>query len=658
MLIAAGLGGKENLNAIPFPAGMVGDSYRPLRVARVIIRHCPYDIPKTTLPVLGSAVKVDARGIVTVLRAREASVLVPFHVPAKKVRIGKVLSSAYFFLAYGRGYEARPRGEDFDFLDVLYRRTRFQSLLRSGAPLTNPVDFLARLRYKGIRMGRPPSKNVLYSCSTLLSQHLNISTSAWLDTAVEPEDVWNALAPWQQRAVLPVLDMARHMVDAFPRSTTPLEMPGVVVMDRPETFCTPGRFKEYMTLLDRLFPSLQFIVSMGRAYMERLPSSYWEQRLALPEKTETRPAAKLLRLSKKTILLIDVDGTLPNLALMKLSSYHKQKGHPVWLGKRGCFLKDPGQVYASSLFYSSQSERRIQELKDYYGKDLILGGTGADIRTRLPKAIESLRPDYDLYPELGDRAIGFITRGCRFACPFCVVPPKEGKPRQVCDLDTLLEGGRRTKLILLDDNILSHPDADQFLQEMAERCIMVNFTQTLDLRLVNRDRARMLRRIQCSNTRFTRINFHFSLNHNRNLDLLARKYRLFDFKAGDNVEFICMYGYDTTLKEDVERFTFLNGLPGAYVFTQKYLPLRGVPVNKQLDFFGKDPDMLLDQLIGIQFSQNMKSMENYYRWVSRQYAIAYGKLHMGLVETLFRYNQRHLKGEYIATLAGTRKKPV
>jgi hypothetical protein len=136
---------------------------------------------------------------------------------------------------------------------------------------------------------------------------------------------------------------------------------------------------------------------------------------------------------------------------------------------------------------------------------------------------------------------------------------------------------------------------------------------------------------------------------------LARKYRLFDFKPRDNVEFLCMYGFNTTLEEDVDRFKFLRSLPGAYVFMQKYFPIKGGPPPGTLDFFGADPDPLIDKLAGIVFTQNMKSMENYYRWVSRQYAETYGALHMGLVDTIFRYNHRHKKGEYIASLAGTKK---
>lgn len=655
MLITIGLGGEKYLNAVPAPTEVVGEGHRPLRVAHVLARHYPLDIQTRTQPVLGSGVDMDAGGHVVALRTKDLS-LVPSHVPARKLNIGK-RSSAYFFLAYGGGYRPGSEKEDFHFTDPLFRRTRFHSLLMPDTPLTHPADFIARLRYKGLRWGRKPSKNVLHDLCTQLSKQLNVKTDPWPDMDIDPNDAWTTLRPWQQRAVLPILDMARHMMDAFPGSANPLEMPGVVLMDQPETFCTRGRFPAYLTLLDTLFPRIQFIVSMGTTAKKSLSKSLREKHLPIPEGAKPRKKSGTVRLPRETVLLIDVDGRLPNLALMKLSAHYRSNGQTVWLGKNDCFLEGPDRVFASTLFYSPRAERRNERLRRHYGDRLTLGGTGDEIASRLPDAVEALHPDYTLYPELGDRAIGFLTRGCPFDCPFCVVPPKEGGPRQVCDLSMMLEGGRLKKLILLDDNILSHPDADRFLLEMAERRILVNFTQTLDLRLIDRDRARLIRRIRCSNTRFTRRNFHFSLNHNRNLDLAARKYRLFDFKARDNVEFVCMYGYDTTLEEDVERFVLLRSLPGAYVFMQKYLPIRGAPPVETLDFFGSDPDKHIDQLVGIVFTQNMKSMENYYRWVSRRYAETYGRLHMGLVDTIFRYNQRHKKGEYIASLAGTRKGP-
>jgi hypothetical protein len=127
------------------------------------------------------------------------------------------------------------------------------------------------------------------------------------------------------------------------------------------------------------------------------------------------------------------------------------------------------------------------------------------------------------------------------------------------------------------------------------------------------------------------------------------------FTPQDNVEFICMYGFNTTLAEDVARFRFLRSLPGAYVFVQQYQPILGGPPKVSIPFFDENADDLIDELVGIVFTQNMKSMEKYYRWVSKRYAETFGRLHKNLVDTIFKYNDRGRKGEYIATLAGTRK---
>ncbi|MBT3255666.1 MAG: hypothetical protein HN366_04290, partial [Deltaproteobacteria bacterium] len=341
----------------------------------MLARHHPLDIAQSGGTMLGSGVDVDAAGHVVSLRAKDLSVLVPSHIPARKLNIGKK-SSAYLLLAYGGGYRSGPRGEDFEFTDPLFRRTRFHSLLTQDAPLTHPVDFINRLRYKGIRWGRIPSRNVLRALCAQLSKQLDIPTDSWPDVDADMVDAWNTLPPWQQRAVLPILDMARQMMDAFPRSATPLEMPGVVLMDQPETFCPSERFKDYLTLLDKLFPRLQFILSAGAGAMERFPPTFRQQRLPIPYNGIPQTKSRPVRLPRDTILLIDVDGRLPNLALMKLSAHYRSNGQTVWLGKNDCFLEGPDRVYASTLFYSPRSERRNERLRLHYGDRLTLGGTG------------------------------------------------------------------------------------------------------------------------------------------------------------------------------------------------------------------------------------------------------------------------------------------
>jgi hypothetical protein len=224
---------------------------------------------------------------------------------------------------------------------------------------------------------------------------------------------------------------------------------------------------------------------------------------------------------------------------MKLSRCFKEQGRRVVLARREAFAAGVDGVYASAVFSRSLTRDRVDKLRRHYGDSLVVGGSGVDLRMRLPREVEQMPADCSLYPELGDRAIGFLTRGCPFHCPFCVVPLKECANRQVATLDELMTRGRN-KLMLLDDNILAHPNAGDFLGEMASRDLEVNFTQTLDLRLVDEEKAGLLKRVRRSNLRFTRRVFHFSLNDNHCLDNLRRRYELFGFRSKDNAEFICM----------------------------------------------------------------------------------------------------------------------
>jgi hypothetical protein len=113
-----------------------------------------------------------------------------------------------------------------------------------------------------------------------------------------------------------------------------------------------------------------------------------------------------------------------------------------------------------------------------------------------------------------------------------------------------------------------------------------------------------------------------------------------------------MYGFNTTLAEDVERFRFLRSLPGAYVFVQKYQPIIGGPPTTVTGdcFFDENADDLIDQLVRICFTQNMKNMEKYYRWLSKQYLMTFGRLHERLTDTIFKYNNRQQKGIYTAKM--------
>jgi len=558
-----------------------------------------------------------------------------------------------FILAYGDDFIVLRGHDTFDFSDPFFRNRRYHSLFSSSALLTDPIAWLALLSHRS-KYKRLGPLSILHGLCQSAGKHCGLNIDHWLQTPATPEEEWSALPTGLQRPFALLLDAIRHILDAFPNVKNPLDLPGVILLHQPSLWLPNELVPAWLAMLDELLPNMQFVMTLPADKQNLVPEELRQKQLPLP--VVQQPAGKRSAVFKEMdVLLIDVDGRLPNFALMKLSRFFKQQGRDVTLAQGVERCGPAREIHASCIFSTPTSARKVQELREFYGDSLHLGGSGVDIQMRLPAEIEALPPDYELYPKLADRAMGFLTRGCPLHCPFCIVPLKEGPPRQVADLQSLTEDGRRQKLILLDDNFLSLPDADSLLAEMISRNIMVNFTQSLDLRFVDRERAALLRRVNCSNTRFTRSNYHFSLNDCRQLDLVREKYALFNFSIRDNVEFLCMYGFNTTLAEDVARFRFLRSLPGAYVFVQQYQPILGGPPASIEHFFDGRADRLIEELIGILFPQNMKSMEKYYRWVSRKYAETFGKLHMPLVDTLFRYNERYRKGLYIETLAGLKK---
>lgn len=646
-LIAATCGGTSLLPHLPFELQrLCRRPDNPLQVELVLTLHPSVETPRHAKAYWGSGIRIDEKGVVRSLSGREYRFL-SNDIPSHRAKTG-IGDSWFFLLGYGPVLKHHDLTDDFDFTDPFFRLTRFHSLFLKGAPLTDPVEFLTRIHYRGVRHKRLPPTHVLERLSRLLKQYFAIDTQNWMKKECDFGRQWRVLTTRQQRAVLPILDAARHLLDAYPKHVEPLDLPFLLLFDRPDQSYPEELFPEWAGLMDSMFPEAQFLVTVADKIRHRFPSRLLTRSLKLPivQERSSRPPP---RGPQGAILLLDVDGRLPNLALMKLSRFFKEQGRRVILARHDALASGVEAVYASCVFSLPASQRRVLKLRKYYGDSLVLGGSGVDIAKRLPKEVEILPADYSLYPELGQRAIGFITRGCPFQCPFCIVPRKEGKLHQVSNLDELLLDGRR-ELLLLDDNILAHPRAGDFLEEMAARDLKVNFTQTLDLRLLDQEKVQLLKRIQSCNLKFTRRVYHFSLNDGRNLDEVNSKYHLFDFTSKDNVEFICMYGFNTTLVEDVERFSFLRSLPGAYVFMQKYQPILGGPPSELADFFDERADELINRLIRIIFTQNMKSMEKYYRWVSMRYAQTFGKLHQGLVDTIFRYNNRQKRGLYMATI--------
>ena len=208
--------------------------------------------------------------------------------------------------------------------------------------------------------------------------------------------------------------------------------------------------------------------------------------------------------------LIDVDGrNFPNIALMKLSAYHKQQGDSVeWY--EPMFSGHFDKVYLSKVFsFTPDYDYPID------ADEVVRGGSGYCISLingkevfdkskdkELPYEIEHIYPDYSLYPSLTkDTAYGFLTRGCPRGCDFCIVEKKEGKCSvKVADLNEFWRGQK--KIVLCDPNILACKDWKELLQQLIGSRAEVDFNQGLDIRLMTEEKVDMLKQIKITQIHF------------------------------------------------------------------------------------------------------------------------------------------------------------
>lgn len=177
--------------------------------------------------------------------------------------------------------------------------------------------------------------------------------------------------------------------------------------------------------------------------------------------------------------LVDVDGhRFPNLALMKISSWHKSLGDSVgWAGS----LEHYDKVYMAKVFTFTPDD-----IQSYQADEIVKGGTGYDLISKLPNEIESCYPDYNLYG-IEDTAYGYLSRGCPRKCQFCIVAEKEGmRAHKVANLSQFWSGQKHIKL--LDPNLLACPDWENLLGQLAGSGAWVDFTQGLDIRLMTNKR--------------------------------------------------------------------------------------------------------------------------------------------------------------------------
>ena len=265
----------------------------------------------------------------------------------------------------------------------------------------------------------------------------------------------------------------------------------------------------------------------------------------------------------------------PNLALMRISAYHKQKGDVVEWWETDLIHYDI--VYMSKVFSDAYSKDATEPMN---ADKIIRGGTGYAISLQdgrevfdknkhsdLPPEMERCFPDYSIYPQY-DFAVSMTSRGCPRGCSFCHVQAKEGCRSYKCaDVSDFWNGQKEIKI--LDPNITACRDKRELMAQYRETGARLDFTQGLDIRLLNDADMDDINHMRLRT-------LHFAWDNPR--DDLEQKFRDFaqGFRRKSNIGMVyVLVNFDSTMAENLYRIQILRGLcfdPYVMVYDKPHAP--------------------------------------------------------------------------------------
>ncbi len=256
----------------------------------------------------------------------------------------------------------------------------------------------------------------------------------------------------------------------------------------------------------------------------------------------------------KTVGIIDADlldnGTRhPNLALMKLSGYYKNKDFNVELMTNYLDIFNYDMVFVSKVFTFTKVNPVI-----YTSKHIKIGGTGffSDGGESLDGKIEHHMPDYDLYngyinekikegrkvryfSDYLNYSIGFTTRGCFRKCEFCV-NKKYNEVQKHSPLSEFLDI-KRPGIYLWDDNFLGYKNWSSILDDLEATGKPFQFRQGLDIRLLNKRMAERLSHVKYHG------DFIFAFDYLKDKPIIQKKLALWreHYKKTTKLYVLCAY---------------------------------------------------------------------------------------------------------------------
>lgn len=264
--------------------------------------------------------------------------------------------------------------------------------------------------------------------------------------------------------------------------------------------------------------------------------------------------------------LIDVDAdfrkkvTYPNLALMKISAFHKSIGDRVEWHKIG---EHYNVVYISKVF----SDEYTKEVLPFISADKIIrGGSGYAIKEEnglevyhkeldrpLPENIEHIFPDYSIYG-LTEDAHGFLTRGCPRNCKFCHVAGMQGlRSHTVARLSEFWNGQKTVHLY--DPNILACNEWSMHFEDLAMGGCYVDFNQGLDVRLLTKEKCEAL-----NSVKYKMIHFAWDKpEEDLRGQLEFAKQNLKKCSKSNTMVYI-LANFNSTMQQNIDRVEFVKSL--------------------------------------------------------------------------------------------------
>lgn len=244
------------------------------------------------------------------------------------------------------------------------------------------------------------------------------------------------------------------------------------------------------------------------------------------------------------VRLTQIDGKLPNLALMKLAYWHKSNGDDVVFERgitKGLFEPEYDVVYGSAIFTSS--EKKIEQFRKNF-PSAVIGGTGYDMNIKVESLIgcgeyEYENYDYDIYPEF-KHSIGFTQRGCRLKCSFCVVPKKEGKMTVVNSIYDIWREGTERKIHLLDNDFFGQEAWKERSKEIIDGKFKVCFNQGINVRLIHEEGAEYLNQMMYMDDQFKSKIIYTAWDNRRDESIFTKGIDIM-IKAGINPKNIMVY---------------------------------------------------------------------------------------------------------------------